>query len=114
MTTTRREGCAGAGGGELDALIGRLEANLAGQLALVREDDFEALSRAADEAGGLLAEAGQRRGPLSSEQAARLSGIIKLHHRIGLTLAEKRREAMQKLAQGGRGKKMLQAYRHGQ
>ena len=115
MTTTRRAPSAGVPGGRasLDSLIDRLEQNLAGQLMLARSDDFEALSEATDEAGALLVEAGEPHGQLSARQVERLSAIIKLHHQIGLTLAEKRREAMQKLVQGVRGKKMLKAYRHG-
>ena len=115
MRTTRPERPAGAPrpSAELDGLIDRLERNLAGQLALVREEDFEALSQAADEAGGLLAEAGGGGGPLSAGQAERLSEIIQLHHQIGLILAEKRHEALQKLARSGRGRKLLKAYRQG-
>ena len=111
MKTTRRERPAGASraSAELDRLIDRLEQNLAGQLASVREENFEALSLAADEAGGLLAEAGAGAGPLSAEQAERLSGVLKLHHQIGRILAAKRHAAMQKRARGGRGRKLLKA-----
>jgi len=106
MTATDREAPAGG----LDGLLARLELNLAGQLALAGSDDFDALSRAADEAGALLAEAAEASRRLTARQAARLSEIIRLHNEIGLTLAAKRREVMAELVRSVRGRKMLKAY----
>ncbi len=115
MTTTPGHRPAAATGARaaLGAVIDRLEENLNGQLALAEREDFEALSRAAEEAGELLAEAGRPGGPLSAQEAARLSAVLEIHHRIGLILAAKHREVMQQLAGGCRGKQLLKAYRMG-
>ena len=115
MTTTsgHRPDTATGALAALGAVIDRLEETLNGQLALAEQEDFEALSHAAEEAGELLARAGRPRGALSAREAARLSTVLDLHHRIGLILAAKHREVMAELAGGCRGRQLLKAYRTG-
>ena len=106
---------AGAGrrGSTRDRLLNRLEQILHEQLSLAASEDFEAMSAPAGEIEELLSRLSEMPQPLSAEQAKKVSGMLSLHHRVGLVLAQKRDDLAGKLLHSARGKKTLRAYRQG-
>ena len=91
-------------------ILTELEDAVARQLDLAVHEDLDALAAMEQTVLDLLGRLKRRGEPASGEPAERLKHIDQLHRRACLTIAQRKQESAERLAQARDGKTALRAY----